>query len=56
MPPLQHKDNDGWAELGGLEGAAAALRVSLHDGVNAAAADGGDLESRRCACSCLCIS
>ncbi|KAL4450031.1 hypothetical protein ABPG77_010700 [Micractinium sp. CCAP 211/92] len=45
----EHKDNDDWAELGGLDGAAAALRVSLHDGVSAAAGDGSDLESRRAA-------
>ncbi|KAL4452347.1 hypothetical protein ABPG75_008009 [Micractinium tetrahymenae] len=45
----EHKDNAGWAELGGLEGAAAALKVSLHDGVSAAASKGCDLESRRAA-------
>ena len=49
FPRVQHKRNDAWEELGGLPGVAAALRVSLHDGVSPAAADGTDLESRRCA-------
>ncbi|PSC72089.1 P-type ATPase [Micractinium conductrix] len=44
----EHKDNDGWTVLGGLEGVAAALRVSLHDGVDTASAAAG-LEARRAA-------
>ncbi|EFN50910.1 hypothetical protein CHLNCDRAFT_59377 [Chlorella variabilis] len=45
----EHKDNEGWAALGGLPGVAAALHVSLHDGVNPIATDGTDLEARRAA-------
>jgi hypothetical protein len=44
---LQHKDAGGWQKLGGVEGVASALHVSLHDGVNPAASDGTDLEGRR---------
>jgi hypothetical protein len=45
---VQHKNAAGFEELGGIAGAASALRVSLSDGVNPAAADGTDLEGRRC--------
>jgi hypothetical protein len=44
---LQHKDNEGWEQLGGLPGVASALHVSLSDGVNPEATDGTDLEGRR---------
>lgn len=46
---LQHKNEEAWAELGGTEGVAAALHTSLTDGLDPAAADGTDLEARRCA-------
>lgn len=50
LPPrlLQHKNSDAWAELGGTEGVAAALHTSLSDGLDPAAADGTDLDARRC--------
>lgn len=49
LPALQHKDVEEWERLGGLEGVAAALATSLHDGVRTAASDGTgpDLETRR---------
>lgn len=43
----EHKDNEGWEQLGGLPGVASALHVSLSDGVNPEATDGTDLEGRR---------
>lgn len=43
----QHKDNEGWAQLGGVTGVAAALQTSLHDGIDPNAKDGSDLEGRR---------
>lgn len=46
LPPLQHKDDDAWEKLGGLEGVASVLHTSLTDGASPAEVA---LEARRAA-------